>query len=164
VIPLLADVVVHIASEEPVSLQRAFADPVRPNRRKWVTICTSPCDRELPEGFGYRIAGSGIRSSEMFAIDGKNVTVAVDPGSNVRFIGGLVTLGVGGGAAMLGLGVLALSQMSHSSEPRDQTIPVTLAIGGGLIAVVGSVLLLTSGTAVSLTHHGVALTPNGIVF
>jgi hypothetical protein len=79
-------VVVHIDSAEPVDLEREDVTG------DWSVVCTSPCDRRVPEHPLYRIAALGVRDSDEFWLQGhgsRRVELAVRPTPSAWLAAGL---------------------------------------------------------------------------
>lgn len=81
---------VHIESPEEVELEAQSGGD-------WETVCTSPCDKDLPVGDFYRINGSGVRSSAGFRLrPGQPLRVDVEPHSSTGHAFAIVITVLGG--------------------------------------------------------------------
>jgi hypothetical protein len=151
---LAQSVHVHIDSPSPVNLQRKGDD----KRHPFYSICTSPCDTDVPADGEYRIGGDGapdtspdgsigsfdVRPSHRFSLPRglRHDTIVVEPRSQAAFSGGIALTVLGG----LALGVAALWAVAAAFGSFDEgtpsmTGPVVMAAGGGA-AVVGGVILI----------------------
>jgi hypothetical protein len=123
----------------------------------WSLVCAAPCDRAVPAGYSYRIAGDSIRSSSPFTVDaqqGARQTLVVSEASRGAFVLGIVGLGVGGGGMVVGLFVafvgavdVGLSNYGDTNYESGKNVEtagwVTTAVGAAAMAG-GLVLLLTN--------------------
>src|ERR1700689_3147696 len=61
---------------------------------RWVRVCAAPCDRPFPIGATYRIAGTDVRASEPFVLEGKpGATVTLHFSESKHATGTLLTEG-----------------------------------------------------------------------
>jgi hypothetical protein len=168
---------VRLAGPGDLSLERGSG-------HRFEFVCRAPCGIAVEPGAGYRVVGSGLRSSGTFELR-NDTTVHAKLGSTGGFVGGIVMLGLGGSAVIGGFVLITTAKTSESyvtaygtTEARNvtstaKTVGVaTLAIGA-LLLIVGGALLGTNSSSVQLLGEressragssGFALTPTGFVF
>jgi hypothetical protein len=103
---------VHIESSHDLVLEG------RPPSGGWGPICSSPCDREVPLAYTYRLAGSGIRPTHDFMIEGapgQHVVLNVKAASKAGFTGGIVLVSVSPALILIGLIVVLAGAVQDSS-------------------------------------------------
>jgi hypothetical protein len=145
---------VHIKSEKHVQLES------RPSQHDaWLLACESPCDRDLPLANEYRVVyGPASRATHgetfrLSAAPGGSVTLTVDEGSTVQFVGGVV-MAVGGVAlavvGLVGVATVASAPSSSSGSSNDHTADCSICGGGlgDLITLVSVVALVAGGGAI----------------
>jgi hypothetical protein len=84
---------VHIDGSEDMRLQRD-----RTSDDDWETVCTIPCNTEVPTNFYYRIVGPGIKPSNDFTLDargGEHQQIRVHSASRAWSTIGWIGLSVG---------------------------------------------------------------------
>jgi hypothetical protein len=115
----------------------------------WKEECSMPCTVQLPSGARVRIvieghdddAGEIVLEGE----DGRDVDVVVSRGGRGGFVAGIVFLSVGGAAALIGAGLVAMKSIGHRSSDESSstdTIGGIMFLSGAAVAGVGVVLLL----------------------
>jgi hypothetical protein len=129
-------VVVHIDSAEPVDLEREDVTG------DWSVVCTSPCDRRVPEHPLYRIAALGVRDSDEFWLQGhgsRRVELAVRPTPSAWLAVGYVLASVGG--VLFAAGGLIVGTSLHDTQTyasRDTTVAgITVLVVGALAVAAG---------------------------
>lgn len=141
----------------------------------WTTVCTAPCDRELPLDADYRVAGEHLRTSgtlRLAALRGERLTLEVHPVSQRKHTTGAVLLGTGIVLFVIGDAMSDVYLALEASQYVDKQPPPRLAhelIWPGIaIAAVGLVSFATGGvlflqtrvpTSVSQTSVPVEPTP-----
>jgi hypothetical protein len=127
---------VHITSSKPVILYRRAA-----GSSAFIEACTSPCDRELPIGDTYRLAGSGLSQNKELRLSagpGGFVDIEVDPPSVPGMLLGGALAALGWTVGYVGLLVALSGAAGNDDGARDGGLGA-LAIGGA--ASVGGVLI-----------------------
>ena len=92
---------VHIEGADDVRLQQD-----RTGDDDWMTVCSAPCDKELPTAFYYRVVGDGIKASSEFTLHaqpGEHESIEVHGASKAWFIIGIVAIPIGLVVAYIGL-------------------------------------------------------------
>jgi hypothetical protein len=134
-------------------------------------VCTSPCDRKIPEdpGARYYVAGA-FPSTGLFSLDdqGDTPTIDVKPGSTGGRIGGVLLISAGGAAIVGGVTILVLDAIEGNTTEEQylnsngtwRTVTVsdnTLQIAGGVVTAGGAglvaggiALFVVSGTKYAL--------------
>ena len=161
---------VHIEGADDAEVQQ------RTERRdEWQTVCSGPCDVELPVGPDYRIAGGGMRPSGIFHLTGgpgNRVVVTVSPASKAWFVMGIVVVSIGGPVALVGLalglvGSLGTSTTTPGSIDHQNWASVeragwiTFAVGAA--AIVGGVVLIVNNSRSSTTLENAAAAQTGLL-
>jgi hypothetical protein len=149
---------VHLEGSEAAELQQ---DPVGDHRR-WITVCSAPCDKAVSSAFSYRIAGDGIRNSRVFSLhpaSGNRETIEVDEGSKAGFVLGIVGASVGSLAMAVGFMVVLLSTLTESldgSQDRSGRDLGFAFIGVGLAGVIGGAVAIATNARSKVTEGPVA--------
>ncbi len=129
----------------------------------WVSVCSAPCDRALPAGYAYRVAGDGLRPSGEFRLtgpEGARETMNVGEATSSGFTLGIVGTALGGVSVGVGLLVLLVGWAQRiSGDDRDGA--GTEGAGGaialvGAAGVVAGVVLIVSNARTSVVQTGVA--------
>jgi hypothetical protein len=139
----------------------------------WAFVCQGRCDQPVRLDWEYRIAGSGVRASDVFALSsasGQPIDLRADPASSAGFglgiagvIVGVVATYVGGFVYLIGsIGTTTLTtdsygntQTVHTADQSAQTAGLAIGIGGLGLAVVGLVSMLNNrATHYTLTDRG----------
>jgi hypothetical protein len=144
-------IVVHIDSPSNVELQRDMG------HHDWQTVCTSPCDAQLPTEGHYRITGEGSRPSREFMIppSGRTATLTVTPSSQGWFVGGIVLISVGAPMMLIGLVIGAVGSAVSTADPDSGTAH-DWARGGWTAALLGAAGLVVGIVGLtSNVHSGV---------
>jgi hypothetical protein len=124
----------------------------------WTAICDAPCDRSLPAGFDYRVAGGGLRASGRVTLQGTpgaRETLHVTPASSGWFVAGVTGMAIGGGTAYVGLflgifGSFGYTKTSGGTStyvgpsPGLATAGWTMVAAGGVVALGGLALTLSN--------------------
>ena len=142
---------------------------------QWSTVCTAPCDRELPLDADYRVAAEHLRTSatlRLNALRGEHLTLDVHPVSQRKHTTGAVLLGTGIVLFVIGDAMSDVYLALEASQYVDKQPPPRLAhelVWPGIaIAAVGLVSFATGGvlflqtrtpTSVSQTSVPVPPTP-----
>jgi hypothetical protein len=149
---VLADdgVRVHLDSPVPAELREISGRHYHP------LVCLSPCDEVATGGRSrrYLITGSFPASSPFSLPDVTGgVTITVQPGSEGRRTAGFfVTLW---GVIFFAPGVSLTAIGSADGESVLPKVGIPLLVGGGVTAIIGGVLLATSGTKIKIQQPGV---------
>ena len=170
-VPPSAVVPVHAEGPDGAELQQDAT-----GHSDWKTVCSLPCDKQLPTGNHYRIMGEGIRASGEFTLhadSGQRDNLTVVGGSK-----GLFTLGVVGivvGSALLPIGLLtALVGYSEkalydpsigNTNDGSGTITVgwTLALIGLAGGIAGLVLTINNSKTTVSQDAGPAGSSTGLI-
>jgi hypothetical protein len=151
---------VHIDGSEADRLEVKAAG----DQDEWSPVCTTPCDRPVPAGYSYRIAGDSIRTSSPFTIDpqqGGRQTLVVSEASRGAFVLGIVGMGVGAGGIVVGLSVAfvgavgaGLSEHGTSAYQSDRNIETAgwVVTGIGAAAVAGGLVLLLTNVRTGVSQ------------
>jgi hypothetical protein len=138
-------VFVHMSASSDVALERGGSDG-------WAPVCLAPCDDWLPTDAGYRIGGSGIRESRVFALSdthGDHVGLDVDAASNAAFVGGIVAGTVGYVMASVGTALLLIGTSTNADCSGDPTPSATCtSSGSGDGTVIAGAIVLGIGVVV----------------
>jgi hypothetical protein len=151
--PTDATVLVHIDSPSPVDLQVTHG-----KKNDWETICSAPCDVQVPAHGMYRIAGSGSRPSSTFSLSSMHgrADLVVSPSSSGWFVGGIVLLSVGGGVMLIGafIGLIASITSTVDTSGASSQIEATgwTMAGVGALGLVAGIVAMASNA-----HSGVEL-------
>ncbi|MGH7281051.1 MAG: hypothetical protein ACRELY_05975 [Polyangiaceae bacterium] len=158
-------VLVHIDGDVDLESEATLngAPSGKPVKGGWATMCSSPCDQEMPLSGIYRLAGSGVRASRTFKLAGKSgdhVFISADPSSKGAFVGGIVLIGVGVPVFVIGcfvelvVGIVNLA--SHASFGEDngsyvdtsgaQVVGLSMMGLGAAGVITGIVLLASNGS------------------
>jgi hypothetical protein len=153
-------VLVHIEGSDVAELE---VDTVGDHRR-WVTVCSAPCDKAVSTEFSYRIAGDGIRNSRVFTLRGTDhETITVDEGSKAVFAVGIVGASVGLLVTSIGLVVLLLNALSRDlvtdgstlrTDNGGETAGITITCVG-LAGIIGGVVALATNARTGVTQGSV---------
>ncbi|MEO7112856.1 MAG: hypothetical protein ABI183_20605 [Polyangiaceae bacterium] len=124
----------------------------------WATMCSSPCDQELPLAGAYRLAGSGVRASRSFKLvghPGDHVTISADPSSKGGFAGGIVLISVGVPVFVIGCFVELVVAIVNAGSKIDndytdtsgaQIVGLSMMGLGAAGVVTGIVLIVNNGS------------------
>ncbi|HEY6460132.1 MAG TPA: hypothetical protein VIY73_08270 [Polyangiaceae bacterium] len=109
----------------------------------WTTVCSGRCDRALPVGPTYRIAGGGMRPSRAFHLDptAGRVNVTVNPSSTGWFVAGIVLVPLGGATMLIG-GLIGLLGDATGDQSASSSGGVAFLVG--LAGLVGGIVLIVS--------------------
>jgi hypothetical protein len=157
---------VHIDAPAGVRLQQDTTGD-----RDWTTVCSAPCDKELPKGNTYRVVGGGVVASSAFTLnapDGGSEVLEVQGASKAMRAVGAAALGTG---VTVGIGALFVGGLAYSwscgilgsSNPCERRYPLWFApvVGGGIaLAAIGLVLVLDNARTNAVQHVKVAETPS----
>jgi hypothetical protein len=125
----------------------------------WATMCSSPCDQEVPLGGSYRLAGSGVRASRAFKLIGRagdHVTITADPSSKGAFAGGIVLISVGVPVFVIGCFVELVVAIVNAGSKIDgdyddtsgaQIVGLSMMGLGAAGVVTGIVLIASNGSS-----------------
>ncbi|MEO8874435.1 MAG: hypothetical protein ABI461_02515 [Polyangiaceae bacterium] len=119
----------------------------------WATMCTAPCDQELPLSGSYRIAGSGVRASKAFKLSGKagdHILINVDASSTGAFAGGIVLVSVGVPVFFIGTMVELVVAIVNAASKVDNSYTDTSGaqvvglsmMGLGVAGVITGIVLI----------------------
>ncbi len=147
---------VHLVGSETAELQQ---DTVGDHKR-WITVCTAPCDKAVPSAFSYRIGGEGIRNSRVFSLhpaNGSRETIDVDEGSKAGFVLGIVGASVGSVAIFVGLMVVLVNTVTASldgggSPDRSGQQTGFVIMGLGLAGMIGGAVAIATNARTKLTE------------
>ncbi|HLK41681.1 MAG TPA: hypothetical protein VKU41_33265 [Polyangiaceae bacterium] len=142
----------------------------------WITVCSAPCDKELPTAFYYRIVGDGIKASGEFTLHaqpGEHETVEAHGASKTWFIIGIIAIPVGLIAAYVGFAVgivgTLLSTANNISGTSSTNSDAAAGLGWtilalGLGAAVGGLVLVIVNAKTGTTQHlGTASATTGLL-
>lgn len=140
-------VLVHVEGAEDGEVQIEHGDG------EWVTVCTGHCERALPAGRRYRVAGGGMRASRPFQLEGgagSRINVTVSPASTAWFVTGIVLIPVGGLTMLVG-GLVGLvgDAVGDSSASSSGGIAFLVGVAG----LVGGIVLVVSNGRSSVTQE-----------
>lgn len=127
-------------------------------RGDWTTICSAPCNRDVPTYGKYRVVdqyvGEGMKASGTFvlrAAPGERESVVVNGASSSAFVAGLLCLTVGAPLSLFSAVVIGLFNVDASGS---MTSDMVVAAGAGVVfAAVGTILVLANGST-SVTQSG----------
>lgn len=159
------NVFVHIDGDD-VDLEAQFTSSPAPSGKKmngsWVTMCSSPCDMEMPLAPSYRLAGSGVRASRTFKLAGRpgdHVVITADSASKGAFVGGIVMIGVGVPVFVIGcfvelvVGIVNLASHGTSYSEGEyvdtsgaQVVGLSMMGLGAASVITGIVLVAGNGS------------------
>jgi hypothetical protein len=151
---------VHIEGSDVAELQ---VDTVGDHRR-WVTVCTAPCDKAVSTEFSYRIAGAGIRNSKVFTLQSRDHEILnVDEGSKTIFVVGIVGASVGLLVTTVGLFVLLVEALSRDlnegstlqNSGVSETPGITITCVG-LAGIIAGVVGLATNARTGVTQGSVS--------
>jgi hypothetical protein len=137
---------VHIESERPVQLESV----ARGQKAGWVTVCSSPCDRDVDLGSDYHITGSGVRASRPFQIEarpGGRVVIEVDPASKAGFVGGILMTSLMPIVSIVGIVVWAVGSVESNGSGGTNTAGAALTFGGLVGLTIGIVMIATNSSS-----------------
>jgi hypothetical protein len=152
---------VHIDSPVPAQLAEYSTQVSRAGSRVLVfsythPVCDSPCDRVIggPTYQRFVIAGPFPDSSpfSLSHLTG-DLTITVQPGNRGGQTGGFWAV-LGGGLTFLTPGLLLLNLGGYGEDATMTRAGIGFMVGGGLAAIIGGVLLATSGTKIKLHQPG----------
>jgi hypothetical protein len=148
---------VHVEADRAVTLQALASDATR-----WVPVCSSPCDVEVPLEALYRVVAPGIQASreiELEAAPGDRVVLDVNVRSNAEHQTAqrLTIAGYVAGATGLGLeiGALAVNQ-SSTAEP----VLLWAGVGAAAVAVTLAITSYVMGQPTGLSQSRTAAPPS----
>jgi hypothetical protein len=141
---------VHIEGTEDARLQQDTT-----GNDDWRTVCTAPCDKQLPTAYWYRIVGNGIKTSKEFSLEaptGGHETITVNGANKTWFIIGVIAMPVGGIVAYIGLlvglvGSIGSTTSTAVGDTQSKQISDSTAatgwtmLGIGAAAAVGGLIL-----------------------
>lgn len=136
---------VHLRSYRPKDTARLY---IEQGTDRWALACTSPCGIDLSPGASLRVTyNDDVDNPHDFSLQtegGREIQLLVKPASKGALAGGIVMISAGGVTALCGLIVLALSDLSRSSERGQVRLVggVVTALGAGL--VIGGIVLLAN--------------------
>ena len=145
---------VHLAGNDDATIERRGASG------RWETVCYAPCNRELPLGVEFRIAGDGIRGSRPFFLDRDKPRIELDAGvaSTHGHRAGVALAAVGGGVAVGGLSMIAAAYYAQwennqllGAFGRDTPLDMGWVIAGIVTTAFGAVLA-ASGIVMAVQH------------
>jgi hypothetical protein len=157
------NVVVHVdGGDVDVEMQTMNGTPTgKKVTGTWATMCSAPCDQELPLAGAYRLAGSGVRASKSFKLighPGDHVTITADPSSKGSFAGGIVLISVGVPVFVIGmfveLVVGLVNLASRASGEYDDTSGAQIVglsmMGLGTAGVITGIVLIANNGSTHL--------------
>ena len=123
-------------------------------------VCAAPCDRPMPIGRTYRIAGDDVHASSPFVLQGTTGSTTVlqvndrkhHTGSVVTQGGVLVTL-VGGLVLVGGLFGSCSEDSSACSDYRWLTVTGGALAVAGVVTIVTGIVLMAQGSESSVEQH-----------
>jgi hypothetical protein len=135
---------VHIEGPEDARLQQDTT-----GNDDWLTVCTAPCDKEMPTAYYYRVVGDGIKASGEFTLHaqpGDHETLDVHGASKPWFVIGVVAIPIGLVVGYIGLivGVIgsAVSSVDQSSQANNTAGVGWTMFGLGAGAAIGGLVLV----------------------
>jgi hypothetical protein len=144
-------VYVHVESPEPVDLQRATGDRHVP----FETVCTSPCDTQVPTDGRYRISGDAVRSTRTFTFASgvQREDMVVKPASSTGFSAGIALVSAGGISITIGMFSLLVAGLADGPSQGDGGHPVAVGLMlGGLLAVAGGIVFIVGNARTTVSH------------
>ncbi|MEO8797913.1 MAG: hypothetical protein ABI551_08515 [Polyangiaceae bacterium] len=155
---------VHIEGGDGVDLESIITNATPTGKRVtngWATMCTAPCDQEVPLAGSYRLAGAGIRASHTFKLAGKpgdKVYIQADPASKGSFVGGIVLISVGAPVLVIGtfvelvVGLInAASRVDNSYTDTSGAQVVGLSMMGlGVAGIITGIVLVAGNGSTKL--------------
>jgi hypothetical protein len=154
-----SNVWVHLDASDDVRLQQD-----RTNDDDWVTVCSAPCDIQLPTAYYYRVAGGGLKASGEFTLHaqpGERETLDVHGASKGWFVLGVVAIPVGLLVGYIGLivgafGTLVSTASSASGQPSSAANNAAgvgwTMFGIGLVAAAGGLILVIANWKTSVSQ------------
>ncbi len=153
------NVTVHIdGGDVDLEMESMSAPTGKRMSGSWATMCSSPCDQEVPVGATFRLAGSGVRPSKSFKLIGKagdHVTVTADPSSKGAFAGGIVLISVGVPVFVIGcfvelvVGLVNLGSRAtgeYDDTSGAQIVGLSMMGLGAAGVITGIVLIANNGS------------------
>jgi hypothetical protein len=152
---------VHLETTSELFLERQRGS-------EWVIVCKAPCDEMLPlEGY-YRIAGSALRDSKPFRLDGApgdHLVISTETGSATAYDAG-VFMAVTGGLGLAAAGWILYYELINSIDYRagdgaekGVTFGLELGATAAVVTTVGIVLIasnppsvVTQNSSASVAH------------
>lgn len=113
------------------------------------TVCTAPCDMDLPINDEYRIGGNGTKTTPSFRLKasaGGRVTLKVDGANWFGIVGGGTLAVAGAFVAYAGLLLAAGSNTSGSSRDGSGTAGLACLAFGGAATALGAFVFARSST------------------
>lgn len=155
---------VHIEGGDGVDLESIITNAAPAGKRVkngWATMCTAPCDQQVPLAGSYRLAGDGIRASRTFKLAGKagdKVYIQADPASRGGFVGGIVLISIGAPVLVIGslveLVVAAINGASHLDGTYTDTSGAQVVglsmMGLGVAGIITGIVLVAGNGSTKL--------------
>jgi len=154
-------VFVHIDGGD-VDIEMQTSSGVAPSgkavRGIWATMCSTPCDQELPLSGSYRLAGSGVRASKAFKLNGRpgdHVIINADPSSTGAFAGGIVLVSVGVPVFVIGtfvelvvwiVNIASKADNSYTDTSGAQVVGLSMMGLGAAGVITGIVMIANNGS------------------
>ncbi len=126
-----------------------------PSQPKFEPICQAPCDRSVPAGPGYRVAGPNFAVSPTFPLLQDSDIEVEFPNRDRAFAGGWISIG-GGGLVLWGAGFLLGAALSVGEE-RDSFLLLSGVTGGVGLALLSLGVFLLSDVDGSVRINGEVL-------
>jgi hypothetical protein len=151
--PAVGTVLVHIKSDEPVTLQHRANE-----NAAWETSCSTPCDLPVPVGDEFQVTGDGLNASKPFHLDASKGKVTLDVTAGKKS-SQKVGVGVAIGGAALGVaGILVMAlgappsetfdgQTTHTAHTNDLFIGGALVLGGVIFGIYGGAMIVNNGNS-----------------
>ena len=110
----------------------------------WATVCSTPCERNVPAEGRYRIAGPGVKPSAPFSLQaraGYHVSLDVHAATKNGFVSGVVVLAAGPPIAFLAT-IATASALNPPINGGGHGSPVGNAVvAAGVVGIVASIAL-----------------------
>jgi hypothetical protein len=140
------DVWVHVEAPEGAQLLQQSTDGA-----PWRTACSAPCDVPLPTTARYQVSVVGLRPSTVFRLEapaGTQETLVVsDPSWTAHMVG---VVGLAGGPLLSTVGFLVTFSAASGDGQNSPALHAGLSLmGAGVVALIGGVALLASGSGVA---------------
>ena len=155
---------VHIDGADNVDLESVITDAAPAGKRVtngWATICSAPCDQEVPLAGSYRLAGDGVRPSRTFKLAGKpgdKVYIQADPASRGGFVGGIVLISVGVPVLVIGtfvelvvglVNVASKADGEYTDTSGAQVVGLSM-MGLGVAGIITGIVLVAGNGSTKL--------------
>ncbi len=148
-------VTVHIHATSTVDLQLSDEQTLQ-----WRTVCSTPCDVELPIGRLYRINGSGVRQTRPFALRGTpggKQFLDVEAASSAGYAAGMVMTSLGSPVVLVG-GIVVVVRVANGDTDGIQGSLIATGIGLALFVPGLYLAVNNDSTTVGQSRAGTSAT------